>query len=644
MRTWDKVKLIFRPDRIFFFTTISILAACLLLGGPLLSPPSAQAAGEQDSLRLELEYYRLNSLTENSPDAPAGLAVLWVETLNGYYTYSHIEQNSGFPTTVEILTGPEDAPAPLPAPVVYPQGAVKDDPLMPGEKSSIYDGRTPIFVRLDAPLLDRDLILGLNLLLCSPQNCIPTSRRLALRIDSTALASLPPIQTQAWAVAHVADLADLRDMQYNPDIPVQPLSPPSPAPAFQAADWIFTPSFFIAELEVSGLLKALLFGFLAGLMLNVMPCVLPVVGIKLTSLLFTSGGAADVLRRARFRQHNLLFSCGILAWFIALALILSAAGLLWGQIFQNPHIIFILLALVFLLGLSMFGIFTLPILDLKAGSAASPRLQPFFSGLLVTLLATPCSGPLLGGVLGWAFQQGPLRMALVFIAVGWGMASPYLLLAAKPSLVRYLPKPGKWMLILERLVGFFLMGTAVYLYNLLPVAWQIPTLVTLLAAALSAWIWGYFGSLTAPLFQRVIAAVVALCIICGAATLAFHRSDEAEAWESFNPATFNALLGQQPMLLEFTADWCPSCKLLEHTTLQPKRILALNNRYRVRSFRVDLTRESPETTALLKALSGHSIPFVALFPAGPRAHSPTILRDIFTPGQLEQAAQQTFGR
>ncbi len=644
MRTWDKVKRIFRPGRIFFSTVVSGLAVCLLFIGPPLSPAFAGAAGQPGPLRLKLEHYLLDPDVENAPEAPAGLAVLWLETLNDYYTYSHIEQSSGFPTTVEILAGPEGTPPPLPVPVVYPRGAVKDDPLMPGEKSFIYDGRTPVFIRLDAPLLDRDLVLNLNLLLCSPQNCIPTSRRLPLRLDSAALASLPPVQTQAWAAAHATDLANLMDMQYSPSpAPAsRPPSPPAPVPAL--TNWNFTPTFFIAELEVSGLLKALLFGFLAGLMLNVMPCVLPVVGLKLTSLLLTSGGAADALRRARFRQHNLLFSCGILAWFVVLALILSAAGLLWGQIFQNPHIIFILLALVFLLGLSMFGIFTLPILDLKAGNTASTRLQPFFSGLLVTLLATPCSGPLLGGVLGWAFQQGPLRMALVFIAVGWGMASPYLLLAARPGLVHYLPRPGKWMLTLERLVGFFLMGTAVYLYSLLPAAWQFPTLVTLLAAALSAWIWGHFGSLAAPPLQRCAAAAVALCVVCGVATLAFHRSDQTEAWEPFNSATFNALLGQQPMLLEFTADWCPSCKLLEHTTLRPERILALNSRYRVRSFRVDLTRESPETAALLKALSGHSIPFVALFPAGSRAHSPTILRDIFTPSQLEQAAQQTYGR
>lgn len=412
-----------------------------------------------------------------------------------------------------------------------------------------------------------------------------------------------------------------------------------------ATHWNFAPRYQVPELEVSGLGKALLLGLLAGLLLNLMPCVLPVISLKLSGFVAVAGLGGDDERRTRFREHNLLFAAGIMAWFLLLAFILGGAGLAWGQLFQRPGVIMGLLLVVFGLGLSMFGVFTLPVLDLKAvGAGGSSRAQPFFTGLVATLLATPCSGPLLGGVLGWAFQQPPEIMAFVFTSVGVGMALPYLVLAARPGLVRHFPKPGAWTGTLEHLVGFFLMGTALYLLTILPDAWLMPSLVSLLAVAFAAWMWGRWGGLDAPPRRRSTVRLAAPVLVAVVVWLSFAPSAPPARWEPFEPAAFHAMLGREPLIVDFTADWCPNCKLLEQTTLSSGAVSEWARRHGARLIRVDLTEESPEAQALLRALGSSSIPVVALFPKGLLSASPVVLRDLFTTGQMEQALLDAFGK
>jgi len=307
-----------------------------------------------------------------------------------------------------------------------------------------------------------------------------------------------------------------------------------------------------------------------------------------------------------------------------------------------------LLVVVFGLGLSMFGLFTLPVLDLKAvaatGTTGSGRAQPFFTGLVATLLATPCSGPLLGGVLGWAFQQPPEIMAFVFTSVGLGMALPYLVLAARPGLVRHFPRPGAWTGTLEQLVGFFLMGTALYLLTILPDAWMMPALVSLLAVAFAAWMWGRWGGLDASPRRRTAVRFAASALVAATVWLAFAPSAPSARWEPFEPAGFRDMLGREMLIVDFTADWCPNCKLLEQTTLSDAAVSEWAQRYGARLVRVDMTAESPEAQALLRSLGSSSIPVVALFPKGILSASPVVLRDLFTTGQMEQGLLEAFGK
>lgn len=651
------------------------------------------------------------------------LVVVWLDLPVGYHAYANDTDGSGgkggvgLPTVVTVRAASSQSlgavapPTPaVAAGVLYPPGREIMDPLTPGQRVRVYEGRAPVFVRLPQEYLDSDLVAAVSLLLCSDRNCLPYRGGVEFRVESDALAGLPRADEQPWAEdlraarpavqgatarqegraqsvspragekgstasataappATTGSAPDTAASQEQGDRVTIPFgkggrSVPLPGmPDAQAAanatagaggvvsappgaiHWNFAPRYLVPELEVSGLGKALLLGLLAGLLLNLMPCVLPVISLKLSGFVAVAGIGGDDERKAHFREHNLLFAAGIMAWFLLLAFILGGAGLAWGQLFQRPGVVMGLLVVVFGLGLSMFGLFTLPVLDLKAvATPGSGRSQPFFTGLVATLLATPCSGPLLGGVLGWAFQQPPEIMAFVFTSVGLGMALPYLLLAARPGLVRHFPRPGAWTGTLEQLVGFFLMGTALYLLTILPDAWMMPALVSLLAVAFAAWMWGRWAGLDASPRRRTAVRFAASSLVAATVWLAFAPSAPPARWEPFEPAAFRAMLGREMLIVDFTADWCPNCKLLEQTTLSDDAVSEWARRYGARLVRVDMTAESPEAQALLRSLGSSSIPVVALFPKGILSASPVVLRDLFTTGQMEQALLEAFGK
>ena len=244
---------------------------------------------------------------------------------------------------------------------------------------------------------------------------------------------------------------------------------------------------------------------------------------------------------------------------------------------------------------------------------------------------------LLGGVLGWAALQPLPVIVAVFTATGIGMALPYLVLAVWPGAARILPKPGAWTGIMERLVGFFLMGTAVYLLSILPESQRLAALVTLLVCALAAWIWGHWGGLRASGPQKLFTGALALLMVGGSIWWSVQPAPEPAPWETFRADTFRSLLKKEPLMVEFTADWCPSCKFLEQTVLTPKRLHAITERYGLRLIKVDLTRPDPEAQALLRAIGSVSIPVTAIFPKGLLSNSPIVLRDLYTASQLEDA-------
>ncbi|MCL1985676.1 MAG: hypothetical protein FWG59_04435, partial [Betaproteobacteria bacterium] len=573
------------------------------------------------------------------------LALVRLELPADGYVYAHDPGAAVKPAVLVLRDGQERT-----VPVLYPAGKEIHSPGVNGPVRVYVSGDT-LFVPLDAPT--GSIVSGeLSFALCTAAHCFFHSLDVRLRIPEGPLRELSASpEAKAYAAARpgriVADAASSPTSSeilpilrlpgnFSEEFPAARTKPPE-----LLEDWQFQPRFFQASLEVDGLPTALLFGLLAGLILNVMPCVLPVLTLKASALLQVKD-TEQTARMSSLREHMLLFASGILSWFWLLALLLGGSGLIWGQLFQYSPLTYGLSALVFMLGLSMLGVFSLPLIDLKAGDKNSPRLQAYFAGFLATLLATPCSGPLLGGVLAWGFSQNTFVLGIVFTSVGAGMALPYLLFALFPGLVRFLPRPGPWLEVTERLVGFFLMGLTVYLIFLLPEERRMSALVSLPLIALAAWVWGtYCGPKASTRHRRVLGALV-LGLLVSAVSLGLQTATKNAEWDNFTPQKFRTSLGKAPQVLVFTADWCPNCKVLESTVLNSRRIHAWQKRYGAHFIRVNLTRENAPALLLLRALGSNSIPFTALFPAGEESRTPLVLRDMYTPGQFEEALERSF--
>lgn len=602
------------------------LALLLSLAAALAAVPDAAQAAETAPYALRWELYR------DEGQAPDGmLAVLWLDLAEGAHAYANPSGETGLPISLSV--GLDDG---APLPVVYPPGEAVPDAYDASLTALVYEGPTPVFVRLGAPPADAKALSGaLTMAVCTDAGCMPVRTAVRLDLGGTDRAALPDARDYFWYQFHLAG-----------DGPA-PAATPAPAPAASVSPetegWDLSPRYLRPELEVGGLWPALGLALLAGLILNFMPCVLPVVSLKLSALTAGAGEADQAARTRAFREHNLYFSAGVLGYFLFLGGLVSALGLAWGQLFQSAGLLLALACVVFALALALFGVWDLPVIDLKAGSqAGNPRLQALFTGMLATLLATPCSGPFLGGVLGWVLLQPPAVVMAVFLAIGLGMASPFLLMCARPGLVRLFPRPGAWMAHLEAAVGFFLMGTVVYLLSILPRVRLLEALILLLAVAFAAWMWGKWTSLSQPASRRVGIRLAALALVALCALALFGGGPSPAAWKRFEPDALRAVLGREPVLLDFTADWCPNCKLLEHTALAPETLASLQKRFGLTLVQADMTRENPEALELLRALGSQSIPVVAVFPPGEGWREPLVLRDLFSASQLERALERTL--
>lgn len=609
-------KMLKKISTCLFFTVYLI---CALSSGLF-----AQQRHEDYPLSTQWKLYR-----HTLEDGRAGLtAVLFLEPDKGWYTYTDNPGGMAKPTRVSAtLAGGGQLKA------VFPPGKAKDDAVNPGSTINAYEGRTPILLPLPqgtaAPLA---VTARLDLLLCATDKCLPARLELSQRFP------VQPAPGDAAKEPWWPVLAKALAAQSPPQ--AAPAQLAEPAPAKSAQDWSgLKPQYLQPSLEVTGLAKAVLLGLLAGLLLNFMPCALPVISLKLSALLAGGGHASEHERLAKIREHFLFLALGAMLYFLFLAALFSLTGLAWGQMFQKPEVVLALTLLVFGLSLSLLGLFSLPVIDLKFDQMTSrPRLQALFTGMLTTLLATPCSGPFLGGVLGWALLQTPLVIACVLASVGLGMAAPYLALVAFPGMARHFPKPGPWTGHVERAVALFLMGTCIYLLNILPKTMLVPALVLLLLTAVSGWLWGQAGP---GLDSARKAAMKACAVLLLAMGLYWAMQPEAKApWERYSDAALSAALGRDTVVVDFTADWCPTCKVLEQTNLTPSRLNGLKDRYGARLLRADLTERNPEAEALLQSLGSKSIPLIAVFPKA-RPDSPLVLRDLFTPEQLEDAVRRS---
>jgi thiol:disulfide interchange protein len=400
-------------------------------------------------------------------------------------------------------------------------------------------------------------------------------------------------------------------------------------PEADAVDWdaVTYPEYTVRERPSErGLGMWLLFAFLAGVILNVMPCVLPVVSIKILSFVQQAGES-----RARIFQLGLSFSAGILAVFLGLAAAAAFAGKGWGEQFQSQEFLVVMIAIVFGFSLSLFDVFEIGVPD-QVGSLAAQRREglgdAFFKGMMATVLATPCSGPFLGSTLAWALTQPASVVFLIFTFVGLGMAAPYVLLTANPGFLKFVPKPGAWMQTFKHLMGFLLLGTVIFLMVSLRQDLHVYTVAFLVFVGLACWIWGRFATFDQSRLRRLgTVATVLLVLSLGAqasfVTLRNFFAGPGEGaghleWEDFDPVKLQRYHDEgRSVFVDFTADWCLTCKMNEKLVYETEEVVARLKEKNVVAMRADETDDSPKTAAIARlreSLGARSIPFMAIFP------------------------------
>ncbi len=531
---------------------------------------------------------------------------------------------------VQVPRGMRAAIPRLPAPHFFTSAAF-DSPV------AVYDGTfaVPVAVRIDdAAAGTHELAVTLRYQACDAAMCYA------------------PATARATARLQVAGKAAPAAASGETDTPAPP---GGEAPAgMEAAGGETAAAAPAAPAMLLSLPVALLFAFVGGIILNLMPCVFPVLGLKVFSLVQQAQAT-----RKQALLLGLAYTLGVLVlfWLLAGAIIgLRAAGseVGWGFQFQNPYFIAAVSAVVLVFTLALFGVFEIGLsggaTDKLAQASSGEGLRgAFLSGMFATLLATPCTAPFLGAAMGFAFSQGTLVLFAAFTAAGLGLACPFLLLAVIPGARRLLPKPGVWMLKLKQGFGFLLLATLLWLLSVLlhqvsPAA-AVRVAAWHLVAAFAVWLVADRLSPVATLPRRLAGWSVVLLVLAGGYALLVHpvlgtpaaAIAVTDGWEPYSEARLAELQARGRIIfVDATASWCLTCAANHVAVLDTERARELFRAHEVVLLRADWTNSDPQVTALLQRLGRAGVPAYAVWHG---TRGPQVLPEVLTFAELEAALQ-----
>ena len=411
--------------------------------------------------------------------------------------------------------------------------------------------------------------------------------------------------------------------------------------------------------------------FLGGIILNAMPCVLPVLTMKVFHLIENAGEDAKVTR-----NHGLAYTLGIMLTFWGLAAViigLRSAGtkMGWGMQFQNPIFVASLTALMVVFGLNALGVFEINI-GMSGDQEAAGYGASLMNGIFASIMSTPCSAPFLGFAAAFAVGAGAQwwQTLLMFSFIGAGLAAPFLLISFVPAVSKILPRPGAWMETFKQVMGFTLLGAAVWLFGALQS--QIGAdrgsdfLAFLVALGVAFWAIGRFGAIHFEPAKRVIAHLAAAALAVGAgfvfinlqledrtvatASAAELASDDRPAvtaegkinWAAFNPDAVQASLDRgQPVFMDYTADWCLNCKSNEKLFIEVKQIHKDLAATKILPMKADFTNEDEVIEQWMEKLGREAIPiYVVYYPDG----SHDLLPVTITTGMLSEALSKASAK
>jgi thiol:disulfide interchange protein DsbD len=387
--------------------------------------------------------------------------------------------------------------------------------------------------------------------------------------------------------------------------------------------------------------QMLLFALLGGLILNIMPCVLPVLSIKAMGLLEQADDDPETIWR-----HGVAYGAGVMVsfWILAAVVILLQSGgelIGWGFQFQSPEFVIGLAVIVYAFALSLFGVYEIGMPGMQSAQGNQSGMSgSFMNGAFATLLATPCTAPLLAPAMAFAFTQPAIIIVVMFSAVGLGLALPFLLLARFPALIQRLPKPGPWMETFKQIMGFLLVATALWLLDVLAHMLSARSVTWILAfmgvLTVALWSMGRFADFTATRVRQWSVTIGAVAVVALSGVGLFGNlkvegtSELHTGWQPFSDAFVQDQVKQgKTVFIDFTAEWCITCKANENGVLYTDEVESVMDELGVVRVKADNTTRNPEIDAWLRRFGRNAVPLYVILPAN-RAEDAIRLPEILT--------------
>lgn len=647
---------------------VHLLALALMLVPQLVTAQPVRAneaaddiASAQDSIKDPVKASLTTAIKEIRPGEVFTLSVN-LKMQPGWHTYYKDPGESGLATTIDWKL-PDDFSA---GPIEWEKPTKFVEA---GVTTFGYKDKTTLRTKITAPAKLKDgetysFSAKVKWLACK-EICLPGKEKLELSVKAT---------TSAAPVVSTPTKPDTNKPPTEKPEPKPQQKPPTthsmdeaPTPPTVSAVESHTFSTGTTAEQSTNFWTYIAFAFIGGFLLNLMPCVLPVISIKLLSFLEQARDDPKEIFRS-----GLIFSSGIIASFMFLAgvvLLLKNLGqsIGWGFQFQHPGFLIAMSTIVLIMSLSLMGLFFIspPVQAQSEVDRVAMRegaLGTFGKGVLATLLSTPCTAPFLGTAIGFGFSQPEWVLLTIFFVVSLGMASPYIILTAQPQWMRFLPKPGAWMEQFKEAMGFMLLATVVWLLSVLGqqvgLTGVMNTAAFLLCVAFATWIIGRLITLSTPNSRRYSTWAVALAVCAFAyqifippvfdpanapSTKATTEHEDGLTWLPYTADSLDKILRDgKTVFLDFTADWCLTCKVNEQTVIATRPVIDKFKSLGVVTMKADWTRQNPEISALLQKFGRSGVPLYVIFPASDPEH-PIVLPEVITQGlvleKLDQAGK-----
>jgi len=565
--------------------------------------------------KLMLSPYQIN-------DQKKLIGAIHFKLKEGWKLYGADSQSVGLPPNLEI----SEFDNYLSHQIVWPKAELAEEKI--GKeiiKYNYYKNEVIIPFEISSKQinLQNKLKLKLSYAYCK-EVCIPADQEFSLnfsdQIDQEVLSKIQKYYPQSLGIENVNDIS-LNNNQQD-----------------------------LTKSNIKSLFVIIIFGIIGGFILNIMPCVLPVLSIKLMSIINHSNASTQKIKLAFLATFLGIISCFFV--FAGFAIILKAMGdsLGWGLQFQNPYfLIFLVIILIFFIA-EFLDIFVInynqlmaSILNQKINESERKKnifVPNFLSGILAVLLATPCSAPFLGSAISFALTQDSLATFSVFLAIGLGFGLPYIFLIIRPNIIEKLPKPGEWMYRIKQAMAGLLMATIIWLIFIL--SKNIGAIPAFIIAFLAIAI---FAVLSFKGLIKKIILIICLSFLSFTLPFEYHQQQDYKKtefdrlWSQFDESKIEKLVDQNlVVLVDVTADWCLTCKFNKIRVLKDQEIIDKLKKHEIIGLRADITKPDKEIMKYMEKYNRYAIPFNIIY--GPNAKEGILLSELLTKEELLQAIEK----